>query len=140
MRVGRRIMAPARLLGAAAALVSCCAMAGEARCVSGEEHARLQRVYDGYRERYGLAVVAQQLLDFDNAQRALEQRLATCRRSASSTQPARCEALARQIEARRGEQEALAERFEAAMGLQSYLATLELRLERPLCGTGDHAR
>jgi len=125
-------VALAFLLGAGAALGGR-AIAEESRCINAKEHERLQRMYDRYQARYGLAVVAQQLLDFDNAQRALAQQLAACRKSAPPADAARCEALARQIEARSREQDALADRFNAALDLQLFLATLELRLQQPVC-------
>lgn len=102
-------------------------------CINAGEYAQLKRRYDDYQSRFGLAVVARELLDFDGKMRELRAQLTVCRKAAAPAGEPRCEPLARQLEDREREQPAVTKRFNTALEMQEYLSALELRLERPQC-------
>jgi len=113
-----------------------CPASGEdmATCISAKERAWVQQRYDDYRSRYDLATVARELVDLDHEARKLDEHLDSCRKDTDRKERAQCDILARQLEANRGEQARVSDRFSTALKMEQYLASLEDRLRRPLCG------
>jgi len=135
--LGRTAAAPA--LACIAVLLSaaapCLASAEDtATCISAQEQAWVRKTYEGYRSRYDLAIVARELVDLDHVARKLDEQLETCRKNADRNEQAHCDLLARQLEANRGEQARVSDRFGIALKMEQYLSSLEDRLRRPLCG------
>jgi hypothetical protein len=94
-------------------------------CLAADEREWVNKMYTDYASRYDAARVAQEYLDLTEATQALKDQVRACREG--------CEALRRELAAKLREQGEAAESLNSAVTMQSFLATLQLRLERPSC-------
>jgi len=139
MPVARLRQACAAATLALAALANLAASAGDAApleetpCISAKDRAWVSQTYAATEARFGLAAVGRELLDLDREQRALHAQLAACSQAAAPPAAADCATLEKQIRAGEPKLADLSTRFKAALDMESYLSTLELRLARPLC-------
>ena len=122
-----------------AAVANLTASAGDAApleetpCISARDREWVSQMYAATEARFGLATVARELLDLDREQRALHAQLAACSKTTAPPAAPDCATLEKQIRAGEPRLAELSTRFKAALDMESYLSTLELRLARPLC-------
>jgi hypothetical protein len=118
-------------IAAAVALPHAC-WAAESACLATEEREWLKKTYAEYASRYDPPTFARQFLEVSEATQSLKDQVSACRKT-QEPGAERCALLRQQLDEKLREQGLAAERLNAALGMQSYLDTLQFRLERPPC-------
>jgi hypothetical protein len=109
------------------------AWALEVVCIDAVERQRISETYAELLAKYGLHAVAQEFLDASADTQDLREEISVCQQKHDEPALKLCENLAKQYEIKRSQRDAMIARFNVAMGLQDYLFTLKMKLERPLC-------
>lgn len=107
--------------------------AAQVACIDPAEYQNASRIYADLFSKYDLATVAQQYLDLIDETQDLKEQVSACRKDPDKPDPLRCDPLVRRYDAKRLQQQAMNDRFEAAKEMENYLLTLKLKLERPQC-------
>ena len=103
----------------------------EGTCLKREEHEWVKAKYDDLVSRYDLATVARRLLELNNEAEALKDQASACGKDASGGQ--RCTAVRRELQAKLEDESSTADLLNTALEMQTYILTLQVRLERPVC-------
>jgi hypothetical protein len=77
--------------------------------------------------------VAQEFLVVINETQDLKEQVGACQKNLDKPDLQRCDPLVKQYNAKRIQQQAMNDRFEAAKDMENYLLTLKAKLERPQC-------
>jgi hypothetical protein len=102
-------------------------------CISPTEYESVSKIYADLFPKYDLVTVAQEFLDVINETQDLKERVGACQKNLDKPDLQRCDPLVKQYDAKRIQQQAMNDRFEAAKDMENYLSTLKLKLERPRC-------
>ncbi len=107
--------------------------AAEIECTDAVELQRASTTYADLLTRYDPPPIAQELLDLLAATQELKVRLNACQSPSDIPDRQTCDALATQYLGMQAKRDAVLRRLSLAMGMQEYLLTLKLKLERPRC-------
>ena len=102
-------------------------------CLDSKEHDWVKAQYDDLFARYDTAKVARHFLQLNNEAGVLRDQVASCAESGGEPTSNQCPALRRQLEAKLAEERQAADTLTTALQMQTYILTLQLRLERPIC-------
>ena len=105
----------------------------DSTCLDAQEREWLKKTYADNAARFDLTAIARRLLELNNVTQDLKDQLGSCRKTAPAAQADRCDDLRRQLDARMTEQIRAAELLRIALQMQTFLATLQLRLEQRPC-------
>lgn len=116
-----------------AALSSATWAAPQTACIDPAEYESVKKIYADLFAKYDLATVAQEFLDLIYETQDLKDQVSACQKNLDKSEQQGCDPLAKQYDAKRIQQQAMNDHFEAAKDMENYLLTLKAKLERPQC-------